>query len=80
MIADYFLKGVILLRDFYSCNSHLVLVIEEIVDQFQIAPTLEVIHSSESCYWYGKRAIYRLQLTEKKEGMRLNEDPTSLRR
>jgi len=67
------------MKRFYSCNSHLLCVIEELVEQYKRAPKLEVIHSPQSCYWCGKRAIYRLQLTKKKEGA-LHENSNPLHR
>lgn len=51
----------------YSCNQHIDIVIEEMIDEFEDAPTLEVITSTHSCHRCGKRAIYRLQCDHENE-------------
>lgn len=51
----------------FSCNLHIDIVIEEMVDQFENAPILEVINTPHSCYWCGKRAIYQLQCPSETE-------------
>lgn len=50
------------MKIWYSCNQHVDIVIEEIVDQLKSAPVLEVTNTSHPCYWCGKRAIYQLQI------------------
>lgn len=51
----------------YSCNQHIDIVIEEMIDEFENAPVLEVISASHSCHWCGKRAIYQLQCLQEQE-------------
>lgn len=55
------------MKIWYSCNLHVDLVIEEMVDQCESAPVLEVINTSHPCYWCGKRAIYQLQTLAEEE-------------
>ena len=51
----------------YSCNQHIDIVIEEMIDQYANAPILEVINNSHTCYWCGKRAVYQLRCSHEQE-------------
>lgn len=55
------------MKTWYSCNLHVDMVIEEMVDQTENAPILEVTNTSHPCHWCGKRAIYQLQTLSEEE-------------
>jgi CxxH/CxxC protein (TIGR04129 family) len=51
----------------YSCNEHIDIVIEDMIDEFTNAPVLEVVGGTHACHLCGKRAIYQLQCALERE-------------
>ncbi|MBA4494084.1 CxxH/CxxC protein [Paenactinomyces guangxiensis] len=52
----------------YACGEHIDIVIDEIVDRFSIAPTMELYSSDrrngskKECYWCGGFPEYQLEI------------------
>jgi CxxH/CxxC protein (TIGR04129 family) len=46
----------------YACEEHIDFVMEDFIDEFEVAPTLELLDSpsKETCNWCQKQAQYAL--------------------
>lgn len=53
----------------YACNEHIDYVMEDFIDRYEIAPTLELIDKTEPkfCDWCKQPATYLLTSEEKTE-------------
>jgi CxxH/CxxC protein (TIGR04129 family) len=53
----------------YACEEHIDFVMEDFIDQYNVAPTLELIKATDDkpCVWCKQHAVYSLILEEEME-------------
>ncbi|MCH5585075.1 CxxH/CxxC protein [Shimazuella sp. AN120528] len=53
----------------YACKEHIDYVMEDFIDKFAVAPTMEVMDSTDhkSCDWCSQPAAYFLTIEEETE-------------
>ncbi|WP_037465454.1 CxxH/CxxC protein [Shimazuella kribbensis] len=57
----------------YACEEHIDYVMEDFIDQYEVAPTMEIIEETELkvCVWCKKTATYKLSIEEESEAASL---------
>jgi CxxH/CxxC protein (TIGR04129 family) len=70
LAEHFFVGGKIML---YACEEHIDYVMEDFIDQYEAAPTMEQLEHNENkiCAWCKKTASYMLALEEESEATTL---------